>query len=153
MRPLRGLCATAGLGLLGVTAWSHPPFSIRGFFKSTGSKLGFATFGGSINLFSKKPGADRSTSVFSSFGNWSTRLLGVAHETGKMAELGNATLQVSLQDLRSDGYLTNNRMSSDNLTAKFERPVGSSSMLTLFTSVNRIHCAQNDNARRCHSSR
>lgn len=109
------------------------------------SNLGFATFGGSINLFSKLAGSERSTSVFASLGRWNTRLFGVAFESGKLADYGNATLQLNLQHLQSDGYLTLNAIKSDNLTVKFERPIGQSSVLTLFSSVNRITYVQPDN--------
>ena len=111
------------------------------------SNLGFATFGGSINLFSKKPGAERDISVFGSLGNWNTRLVGVAVESGRLAELGNGTLQFNLQHLQSDGYMTLSAIKSDNLTVKLERPVGSDSTLTLLASVNRIHYVQPDNSK------
>lgn len=109
------------------------------------SNLGFATFGGSINLFSKKAGPERSISVFGSAGNWNTRLIGGAFETGRMAGWGDATLQINVQDLQSDGYLTLNKIESDNLTLKFERPVGDASTLTLFASANKIKYTQPDN--------
>ncbi len=111
------------------------------------SNLGFATFGGSINLFSKKPGAERDISVFGSLGNWNTRLVGVAVESGRQAELGNGTLQFNLQHLESDGYMSLSAIRSDNLTVKLERPVGSDSTLTLLASVNRIHYVQPDNSK------
>jgi iron complex outermembrane receptor protein len=111
------------------------------------SNLGFATFGGSINLFSKKAGAERETSVFAALGTWNTQLYGVAFESGKLADFGNGTLQLNLQHLQSDGYLTLNSIKSDNLTAKVERSVGASSVLTLFASVNRIQYTQPDNSK------
>ena len=109
------------------------------------SNLGYATFGGSINLFSKKPGKERSVSVFGAFGTWNTRLVGAAFETGRLAGWGDASLQVNVQHLQSDGYLTLNKIKSDNLTLKFERPMGDDSTLTLFSSVNRIKYTQPDN--------
>ena len=39
------------------------------------SNIGFATFGGSLNLYSKKPGKERTASVFGSFGNWNVTAL------------------------------------------------------------------------------
>ncbi len=109
------------------------------------SNLGFATFGGSINLFSKKPGADSAVSVFSSAGSWNTYLLGISAESGRQAELGNGTLQVNFQELSSDGYLSYNKIRSDNATVKFERPVGTSSTFTAFISANKINYVQPDN--------
>lgn len=109
------------------------------------SNLGQATFGGSINLFSKKPLDERAVSVFGSAGTWNTRLAGVSYESGRLADWTNATVQLNFQHLQSDGYLTRNKIKSDNFTGKFQRPVGQSSTLTLFTSVNKITYIQPDN--------
>ena len=109
------------------------------------SNLGFATFGGSINLFSKKPGDERAASVFGSTGTWKTGLIGASFESGKIADWNNATLQLNFQHLQSDGYLSLNDIKSDNLTAKLQIPVGDASTLTAFTSINRIKYTQPDN--------
>ena len=108
------------------------------------SNLGYATFGGSINLFSKKPAQEQTTSVFTSVGNWNTRLYGVSYESGRLANYGDATLQLNYQHLQSDGYLTYSPVKSDNYTLKFERPVGDASLLTVFSSINNINYAQPD---------
>ena len=100
------------------------------------SNIGYATFGGSINLFSKKPAQTQTTSVFTSLGSWNTRLYGVSYESGRLANFGDATLQLNYQHLSSDGYLSNSPIVSDNYTIKFERPVGDASLLTVFSSIN-----------------
>jgi len=51
---------------------------------------------------------------------------------------------LNAQELKSDGYLSYSPVKSDNLTLKFERPVGDSSLLTAFATVNQIHYAQPD---------
>lgn len=109
------------------------------------SNLGFATFGGSINLFSKKPRDQQAISVFGAAGTWNTSLIGASYESGKIADWNNATLQLNFQHLQSDGYLTLNDIKSDNLTAKLQFPVGNNSIFTGFTSVNRIKYTQPDN--------
>ena len=109
------------------------------------SNIGFATFGGSINLFSKKPSAEQSTAVFGSLGNWGTELYGISHETGKIAGWGDATIQLNFQHLNSDGYLSESGVNSDNLTVKFERKLGTDSVFTFFASANHIKYYQNDN--------
>lgn len=113
------------------------------------SNLGQATFGGSINLYSKKPGKDQGGSVFAAVGTWNTLLYGVAFESGRLAELGNGTLQLNAQHLQSDGYLTLNKINSDNLLVKFERPValGVSSTFTALATVNHIKYTQPDNSK------
>ena len=108
------------------------------------SNLGFATFGGSINIFSKKPSQDQVTSVFTTMGTWNTKLYGVSYESGRLANYSDATLQLNYQSLKSDGYLSYSPVKSDNLTLKFERSVSDSSLLTVFTSLNKINYAQPD---------
>lgn len=108
------------------------------------SNLGYATFGGSINLFSKKPSREESTSVFTTLGSWNTRLLGVGYESGRMEGAGEGTLQLNYQNLQSDGYLSNSPIKAQNLTLKYERKVGESSMLTFFSSVNNTKYQQPD---------
>lgn len=109
------------------------------------SNIGYATFGGSINLFSKKPLEQSAFSLFTSLGRWNTRLYGGSAESGKFSN--GATLQANFQHLESDGYLTNNSIRSDNLTLKYQMPIGDHSTLTAFTSVNKIKYDQNDNGK------
>ena len=109
------------------------------------SNMGYATFGGSINLYSKKPSKDQSTSVFTTLGSWNTRLLGVGYESGQFKDAGNSTLQLNYQNLQSDGYLSFSPIKSQNLTAKFERNLGDHSVLTVFTSINNAKYQQPDN--------
>ena len=108
------------------------------------SNLGYATFGGSINLFSKRPKEEREFSLFSSVGTWNTLLYGASFESGKLDE-NNDTLQLNFQHLQSDGYLTYNSIKSDNYTGKFRREMGNTT-LTLFSSVNNIKYVQPDNS-------
>jgi iron complex outermembrane receptor protein len=109
------------------------------------SNIGFATFGGSINLFSKQASKTQAASVFASAGTWNTQLLGASFESGELADLGNATVQANVQHLQSDGYLTLNKIRSDNVLGKFETRLGSSSNLTLLATVNHIKYVQPDN--------
>ena len=111
------------------------------------SNIGYATFGGSINLFSKKPLDKSDASVFTSVGTWNTFLIGASVESGKLASVNNATLQANFQHLESDGYLTLNAIRSDNATLKFQMPIGDDSTLTAFASANKIKYNQNDNSK------
>lgn len=108
------------------------------------SNLGYATFGGSINLFSKKPMAEENTTVFTSLGTWNTQLYGFAYETGRMADKGDATLQLNYQNLSSDGYLSYSAVKSQNYALKYERPVGDASLMTIFSTYNHIDYNQPD---------
>jgi iron complex outermembrane receptor protein len=111
------------------------------------SNIGFATFGGSINLFSKKPLEKGEASVFTSIGTWKTLLVGASAESGKTSSMNNATFQFNFQHLESDGYLTLNAIRSDNAMVKFSMSVGDNSTLTAFASANKIKYNQNDNSK------
>ena len=108
------------------------------------SNVGYATFGGSINLFSKKPAQEQSTSVFATLGSWNTRLLGVGYESGKRPQSDDTTVQFNYQNLQSDGYLSYSSIKSQNLTLKLERNVGDNSVLTVFSSINNAKYQQPD---------
>jgi iron complex outermembrane receptor protein len=109
------------------------------------SNLGYATFGGSINLFSKQASKEASASLFTSLGTWNTGLFGGSYESGRLANFGNATVQLNYQHLKSDGYLTLNSIKSDNLLLKVQRNIGADTLLTLLATANRIHYVQPDN--------
>lgn len=109
------------------------------------SNLGYATFGGSLNLFSKQAGKEAGGSVFASFGTWNTKLLGVALESGQLEKFNKATVQLNVQRLESDGYLTLNRIASNNVTTKVDIPLSERHVLTGFMSINRISYKQPDN--------
>ncbi len=111
----------------------------------TASNIGYATFGGTIALFSKKPNETSSASGFGSFGTWNTSLIGAAYESGRLKDAGDMTVQLNFQHLQSNGYLTLNDIRSDNFTVKITKPVGNTSVFTLFSSVNRIKYTQPDN--------
>lgn len=109
--------------------------------------LGFATFGGSLNLFSKQASKQAGGTVFASFGRWNTKLLGVGLESGELARFHKATVQLNVQRLESDGYLTLNHIASNNVTLKVDAPLSADHQLTAFTSVNRIRYVQPDNSK------
>jgi iron complex outermembrane receptor protein len=66
------------------------------------SNIGFATFGGSINLFSKKPSAEQSTAVFGSLGNWGTELYGISPRNRQDCWVGRRhhSAELSASELR-----------------------------------------------------
>jgi iron complex outermembrane receptor protein len=101
------------------------------------SNLGQATYGGSINLYSKAPSAIRSTEVYTSYGTWATTLFGLAFESGKMGE-HDATLQLNVQDMSSAGYLTYNTMDGLNYLAKYQQKLWNGSRVTVFATINDI---------------
>ena len=100
------------------------------------SNMGQASFGGSVNLFSKTPAEAQSVELYESRGNWKTNLFGVSVESGHLANLGDGQLQLNYQKLESDGFLKYNDLSSDNLLGKFTKKFGDNTTLTLFAQYN-----------------
>lgn len=108
------------------------------------SNIGYSTYGGSVNIFSKAPSQTEGTSVFGSIGTWGTQLEGVSYESGRLKG-SDATLQISAQHMQSNGYLTGAGINQNNLTVKYQRPVGDSSLLTLFASPQAVTTYNPDN--------
>ena len=111
------------------------------------SNIGQATFGGSVNLYSLVPSNDFGISTFDSIGSWNTRLDGLTINTGTIGELGGSKLIVTGQEMNSDGYLTNSRLGSNNVTFKYEQPIGSKTLLTIFSSNNSNFYYQSDGSK------
>ena len=109
------------------------------------SNIGYSTYGGSINMFSKAPAQAQGTSVYGSFGTWGTKLEGVSYESGRMAG-SDATLQLNVQHMGTAGYLSDSGMQDNNVTVKYQRPLGESTLLTLFASLNDVNSHVTDNA-------
>ncbi len=103
------------------------------------SNLGQATFGGTVALLSKTPLAEQKTTLYGSFGTWNTRLGGVAYESGRMKDLGDATLQLNFQNLDSAGYQSFANIKNQDFLAKFQRAVGESTLMTVFGTFNDLN--------------
>lgn len=109
------------------------------------SNIGYSTYGGSVNLFSKTPSEKQQIQVYGSVGSWGTVLEGISYESGRM-EGSDATLQLNAQHMGAKGYLTHNDQVNKNITAKYQRPVGDSTLLTLFMSLADVKTNTPDNA-------
>ncbi|MBV8659342.1 MAG: TonB-dependent receptor, partial [Burkholderiales bacterium] len=81
--------------------------------------------------------------VYGSVGNWSTHLYGVAFESGRMGDNGG-TLQLNVQEIKSDGYLSYNTMKGDNFVVKYQHSLGENTRMTLFATYNDIKTALSD---------
>jgi len=103
------------------------------------SNLGQATFGGSINLFSKELSADFNFTPYSTFGSWNTRMYGAQVDSGLLSNFGNAQMMFNASRLTSDGYLTYSSVTEDNYQFKFQRNLGQDTVLTVFSTYNKIN--------------
>ena len=95
------------------------------------SNLGQATFGGSINMFSRELGTERNFSTMISRGSWNTLLYGARFDSGPVMQLGDALLAVNYQKLTSDGFRTNSAVQGENFMIKFQKPISTSTLLTV----------------------
>ena len=93
--------------------------------------LGQATYGGSLNLFSRDISNTEVVTPFYSAGSWDTQLKGARYETGVLDNAGGAKASVAYQDLTSDGYLTYSGVQNQNLAFKVEKPIGDKTLLTV----------------------
>jgi iron complex outermembrane receptor protein len=107
------------------------------------SNLGQATFGGSVNLFSKPLSATEAISPYFAYGSWNTRLEGATYNSG--TQFGDMRYSIDIQDMASDGYRKNMGVGAQNYNAKFEKPLGSSTLLTVFLNHHDNFYYQNDN--------
>jgi iron complex outermembrane receptor protein len=58
----------------------------------------------------------------------------------------DATLQINVQHMGTTGYLNLSGMQDNNVTVKYQRPVGDSTLVTLFASLNDVNSHVTDNA-------
>jgi len=108
------------------------------------SDVGYATFGGSENMFSIAPSDTKSFTVDGSLGSWATGLLGAVYQSGKQPWLGGGKLIASYQDLTANGFLSYNYVKSRNYALKYEVPLGDKVLLDVFGTMNNIFLNQSD---------
>ncbi len=108
------------------------------------SNLGQATFGGSINLFSRDLAKKQTISPIASMGSDNTRLLGMRFDSGDIDQYGDLNFAINAQKLTSDGYRTNSPIQGKNLMLKAQKPFGEGTVLTVNLNHNSNWYYQND---------
>lgn len=93
--------------------------------------IGQATFGGSINLFSRPLTKDEVFSPYLSVGSWDTKLKGANYQTGDLADYGDLKASINYQQLTSDGYQTFSGVNNQNLAFKVEKPLSDNTVMTI----------------------
>jgi len=110
------------------------------------SNLGQATFGGSINLFSKELSNDFRFTPYLTYGTWNTKIRGAEIDSGVLERFGDTRLMFNASRLESDGYQTFSADKEDNYQFKLQMPLGKETTLTLFSTYNTIHSNVPDKA-------
>lgn len=108
------------------------------------SNLGQATFGGSINLFSRDLAAEQTITPSLSMGSWGTSILGARYESGAFGNAGDTRFSINLQQLKSDGARTYSEVQGTNLAIKFQKAISSATLLTINLNHNENRYDQPD---------
>ncbi|WP_237452265.1 TonB-dependent receptor [Qipengyuania algicida] len=109
------------------------------------SNLGQATFGGSVNLFSRATRADAGMTARAEYGSFNTFLGRAMVQSGKIDSLGGTEVLLGGQYVTTDGRLTYSGYHQTNLFGKAVIPIGPSVTLTLLSTYNKNHFNQPDN--------
>lgn len=109
------------------------------------ANLGQATFGGSVNLFSRATRDEMGGSLRASYGSFSTFLGRAMLQSGSIDKLGGTQVLLGGQYVNTDGRLTLSGYRQTNLFGKAVIPIGSSVKLTLLSTYNKNHFNQPDN--------
>lgn len=109
--------------------------------------LGQATFGGSINLYSRTLTDDAYAQQKATYGSWNTRNFVTTLQSGELSKLGlhGVRATANFQELFSDGALSYAGVKQYNQFFKVEAPLGSNLTLTLLATHNEGHIYQPDN--------
>jgi iron complex outermembrane receptor protein len=102
------------------------------------STIGYATFGGTIALYSKDPREDMVFVPTVTTGSWGTYLGNFEANTGLLPQLNNASVIASYQYEHSDGYRTFTTLDRNTYYIKYIQPVGKNTTITFLSSYNNI---------------
>lgn len=108
------------------------------------SNLGIATFGGSMNLFSRATREDASAELKGSYGTWNTWLTRAVLQSGAIEKLGGTEIMLSGQHVESDGARSYSPFRSNNIFGKIMIPISPDVKLTLLGTYNENRFNQPD---------
>ena len=109
------------------------------------SNLGQATFGGSVNLFSRATRDEMGGDIRASYGTNNTWLVRPMLQTGAIKALGGTEMLLGGQYVHTDGVRSYAPYHQLNLFGKAVIPIGPDVKLTLLSTYNKNHFNQPDN--------
>ena len=136
-------------------SWAFFPSQFLGgidFDRSPGtaSTIGYAPFGGSINLLSKPFSPEQNIRGAFSYGSFNTKLFDFAYDSGSFGPGKKLTLNLDVHHLGSDGYQTFNHQTRNGGDLHVQYKLGQRTVLTGFSSVIWLDAnTPNFNATRC----
>ena len=107
--------------------------------------MGAATYGGTVKMFSETVMPDAAGKVTLTGGSWGTGQVNLNYQTGDYDLAGTKTRAlVNILSVSSDGYLTFQNTSRQNLLVKIQSDLGNGWTLTLFGNYNGLFQHVND---------
>jgi len=108
--------------------------------------LGASTYGGTVKLFSEVVTPDRHATGSVTFGTWATEMADFNYQSGDFGMAGvNTRVLANIDVLGSDGYLSGQNTSRQNVLLKTQSDLGNGWTLTLFGDYNGLFQHVNDN--------
>ncbi|HWC62250.1 MAG TPA: TonB-dependent receptor, partial [Rhizomicrobium sp.] len=108
--------------------------------------MGAATFGGTVKLYSEPALADSRFTATATYGSWSTYMFNANYQTGDLNLGGmNTRVLTNLEYTGSDGYLTFQNTTRENILLKTQTELAPNWTLTLFANYNGLFQHVNDN--------
>ena len=102
----------------------------------TASTIGYATFGGTLGLYSKLPSDVFGAEAYSTFGSFGEQLYGAEIDSGSQAALNGGRGFLDLSRLQSGAYLTGVTTNRSNAFGKWEQPIGENTLVTFVGMYN-----------------
>ena len=102
----------------------------------TASTIGYATFGGTLALYSKQPSDLFGAEAYSTFGSFGEQLYGAEIDSGAQASLGGGRGFLDLSRLQTGAYLTGVTTNRSNAFGKWEQPIGENTLITFVGMYN-----------------
>jgi iron complex outermembrane recepter protein len=109
------------------------------------SQLGQATFGGNVNMFAREARDQFGMELVGSYGTFNTYVGQAVLQSGEIESLGGLKAVGSVQYVKSDGALSNEKYKQLNVFGKVVIPFSPDVNLTLLATANRNDFHQPDN--------
>ncbi len=100
------------------------------------STVGYATFGGTVNMTSRDPSMKADAHVYGSVGSFNTYMLGASMDTGVLKDAGGLRATIDYRQVKTDGYLGGANLDRHNFFFKAVKPLGEHTTLTVASLVN-----------------
>jgi iron complex outermembrane receptor protein len=102
----------------------------------TASTIGYATFGGTLALYSKQPSNTFNAQAYSTFGDYDQKLWGVELDSGALPALNGGRGFIDFSRLQTGAAISGVTTDRDNGFAKWEQPIGGNTLVTLVGMIN-----------------